>query len=291
MRVKGRDFLFSVGGVLIGVLIGGLLINSTMTETRIISLSKSAPVKKDLHSEEFLKMVAIGESTTAGGWSTSPDRCWVSALASNINDFQSNKMEFVNVGIGANLISNRSPLYEKSNKPAANERLDKHVISNQPDLLIISYGLNDARGGTPLDLFKEELTNVIHDVRKQIDPLIVLLGPYYMTAFNTLSHPDWNKADLTLFRQYNEVISQVAAIEECLFVDVLAANGETDWMVHYDGIHANDLGHRIIANQIFEVLAQQCSGLAQKTRELEKTSPRWRDETMLKADYKKNKDN
>ena len=74
-------------------------------------------------------------------------------------------------------------------------------------------------------------------------------------------------------------------------VDVLAANGETDWMVHFDGIHANDLGHRIIANQIFEVLAQNCSALAQKTKKLEKTSLRWRDESMLKADYKKKKDN
>jgi lysophospholipase L1-like esterase len=285
MRVKRRDILFSVAGFFIGIGIVGLLILSQIMKTPVISLSDNPASRKDWYPQEFRKMVAIGESTTAGGWSTSPDRCWVSALASNINDFQSNKMEFVNVGIGANLISNRSPLYEKSNKPAANERLDKHVISNQPDLLIISYGLNDARGGTPLDLFKEELTNVIHDVRKQIDPLIVLLGPYYMTAFNTLSHPDWNKADLTLFRQYNEVISQVAAIEECLFVDVLAANGETDWMVHYDGIHANDLGHRIIANQIFEVLAQNCSGLAKKTKELEKTSPRWRDESVLKADY------
>lgn len=291
MHVKGRDILFLAGGFLIGILIMGFLIVSSNTKTSVMFLSENSSSRKDWQPKEFRKMVAIGESTTAGGWSTSPDRCWVPILASTINDFQSGKMEFVNVGIGANVISTRSPVYEISNKPAANERLDKHVIANQPDLLIVSYGLNDARGGTPLELFKEELTYVIHNVREQIDPLIVLIGPYYMTSFKNLSRPEWNHADLSLFKQYNEVISQVAATEECLFVDVLAANGETDWMVHYDGIHANDLGHRIIANQIFEVLAQQCSGLAKKTRELEKTSPRWRDETMLKADYKKNKDN
>jgi lysophospholipase L1-like esterase len=291
MHVKGRDILFLAGGFLIGILIIGFLIVSSNTKTPVKFLSENSSSRKDWQPKEFRKMVAIGESTTAGGWSTSPDRCWVPILASTINDFQSGKVEFVNVGIGANLISTRSPMYEKSNKPAANERLDSHVIVHQPDLLIVSYGLNDARGGTPLDLFKDELTNVIHNVRVQIDPLIVLIGPYYMTSFKNLSRPEWNHADLSLFKQYNEVISQVAATEECLFVDVLAANGETDWMVHYDGIHANDLGDRIIANQIFEVLAQHCSGLAKKTKELEKTSPRWRDESMLKADYKKNKDN
>ena len=56
-------------------------------------------------------------------------------------------------------------------------------------------------------------------------------------------------------------------------------------MVHYDGVHQNDLDHRIVANRIFDVLAQNCSGLAKKTREAEKTSPRWRDESTLKRDY------
>ena len=125
-------------------------------------------------------MVALGESTTAGGWSTSRERCWVSVLASLINDFQSRRMEFVNAGIGANVISTRSPAYEKSGKPAANERLGKHVIAHRPDLLIISYGLNDARGGTPLKLSQTELTSVIKIVRERIQPLIMLLGPYYI---------------------------------------------------------------------------------------------------------------
>ena len=43
---------------------------------------------------------------------------------------------------------------------SADERLEKHVLSNSangnpivPDLLVLSYGLNDARGGTPRELF------------------------------------------------------------------------------------------------------------------------------------------
>jgi lysophospholipase L1-like esterase len=229
-------------------------------------------------------MVALGESTTAGGWSTSPDRCWVPLLAALINDFQSQPMDYTNAGIGANVISTRSPCYPYSGKPAASERLDKHVIAEDPDLLIISYGLNDARGGTPLPLFCTELVSLVRRVRQQIHPLIVLLGPYYMTDFSA-GGEGWSHADLALFKRFNEGIAGVATEEECLYVDLLAAYGETDWMIHYDGVHANDLGHRIVANQIFKALAQHCSGLAKHTKQAERLSPRWRDESTLKADY------
>jgi len=56
-------------------------------------------------------MVTLGESTTAGGWSTSAERCWASILAALINDFQTKDVELINVGIGANVISTRSPCY------------------------------------------------------------------------------------------------------------------------------------------------------------------------------------
>lgn len=229
-------------------------------------------------------MVALGESITAGGWSTSPDRCWVSVLGALINDFQSGPMQVVNSGIGGNVISTQSPCYEASGKPAADERLDKHVIAHRPDLLIIAYGLNDARGGTPLALFRQSLADIIHRLRQQIDPLIALLGPYYMAGF-TLGGPAWSHANPSVFTQFNRTVAELAAEHQCLYVDTMAANGATDWMVHYDGVHQNDLGHRIIAHRIFEVLAQNCSGLAQATKQAEKTSDRWRDESTLRADY------
>jgi len=239
-------------------------------------------MKRDWWSDEFRMMVAIGESTTAGGWSTSRDRCWVSLLADLISNYQSRPVEFVNMGIGANVISRRSPCYASGSKPAGDERVDEHVIAHHPDLVIVSYGLNDARGGTPVELFAEELVALVRCIRRQTRALIVLLGPYYITDF-ALGGKEWGHADLPLLYEFNQVIAEVGEEEQCLFVDVLAANGETDWMIHYDGVHANDLGHRIIANEVFEVLAQNCSCLARHTKELEKTSPRWRDESTLKA--------
>ena len=283
-RLARRDWLqLGIGAVVGGGFVGAALQSPAgRADGPVAAIPKLT--RKDWRAAEFRKMVALGESTTAGGWSTSPERCWVPVLAALINDFQSRPMEFFNAGIGANVISTRSPSYEHSGKPAALVRLEKHVLAREPDLLIISYGLNDARGGTPRPLFREEMTTLVRRVRERIQPVIVLLGPYYMTGFD-LYGPHWNNADLDLFRRYSEDIGQVAAAEECLYVDLLAAYGNADWMIHEDGVHANDLGHRIVAHSIFRVLAQNCSALANKTKEAEKTSPRWRDESVLKADY------
>jgi len=132
--------------------------------------SPGETTKMDIHSDPFRVMVTLGESTTAGGWSRERERCWASRLASLICDMQTDPVELINVGIGANLISTRSPTYKNSGKPAASERLDKHVMAHHPDLLIISYGLNDARGGTPLDLFAEEMEGIIDRVGQELDP-------------------------------------------------------------------------------------------------------------------------
>ena len=240
--------------------------------------------KRDWSKNEFRKMVTLGESTTAGGWSTSRKRCWVSVLGDLINDFQRQKMEVFNAGIGANVISKDSPCYPHSGKPAADERLGKHVFDQKPDLLIISYGLNDARGGTPLGFFKEAMTKIVREVRKKIDPVIVIPGPYYMNDFGA-GGKAWTNADLSLFEKFNRGVAQVAKREKCLYVDLLSSYNKTDWFIHYDGVHANDVGHRVVAHKIFEVLAQNCSGIATNTQRLERTSPRWRNESKLKADY------
>ena len=239
---------------------------------------------RDWWPKEFRRMVTLGESTTAGGWSSSPERCWAPRLEALISDVQSRPVELFNAGIGANLISTRSASYEHSGKPAALARLDKHVIERKPDLLIVSYGLNDARAGTPIDLFAGEMVSLIDRVRKKIKPLIVLLGPYFMTDFRR-GAPNWSNATLDDFHAFEDLISGIAGSKDCLFVGLLEAYGGAPWLIHFDGVHANDLGHMVVATEIFQTLLRSCSGLAKHTKSIEKTSPRWRDESVLKSDY------
>lgn len=251
--------------------------------------NRNAGRKRDWWNKEFQWLFTLGESTTAGGWTSCRERSWPGQLARVINEFQRAPVQLVNMGIGANVISTRSPGYPSSGKPAASERLDKHVLGHSangnpvvPDLLVMAYGLNDARSGTPIDLFCEEMESLVCRVREKIQPLIVLPGPYYMRDFQ-LGGAEWGHANLEIFHQYNQATCQLAEKLDCLFVDLLGAYRNADWLVHFDGCHANDLGHRIVANKIFEVLASHCSGLALETKALEKQIPPWRDESTLQS--------
>jgi lysophospholipase L1-like esterase len=237
--------------------------------------------KKDWHDSEFKTLVTLGESTTAGGWASNPQRIWANLLAQMINDFQRGPVHLINVGIGSNVLSPKSAGATTTGAPTGMERLGKHVFPHEPDLLIISYGLNDANGGTPLDVFCEELRAIVAMVREVIQPLIVLPGPYYMYGFD---YPDC-QGSKQLFSEFNDGVREVAEATECLYVDLFNTYDNAGWLVHRDGMHANDLGHRICANEIFRVLATNCTGLGKETKLMEDHIQSWRDERPLRRDF------
>jgi lysophospholipase L1-like esterase len=242
-----------------------------------------ATEKRDRCAHPFRTGVALGESTTAGGSATSPELTWVARLADLINHAQIEPIRMINSGIGGNVISRRSPSYEDSGKPSAMERYQKHVLDHHPDLVIVSYGLNDTRGGTPLAQFLEDLRQITLDIKEKTQAVMVLVNAYFMTGFDR--YLPYNQANIATFMGYNAGIERLA--EECdvLYADVFAAQGMAPWMVDPDGVHANNLGHQVIANRIFETLAQNCSGLSQKAFELRKNFKQWRDESVLKQLY------
>ena len=89
----------------------------------------------------------------------------LSRLADLINEAQLHPVQMINSGLGANVVSERSAYYEQSGKPAAMLRYQKHVIDYHPDLVLISFGLNDARAGTPVGQFIEDLRKIVLDVK------------------------------------------------------------------------------------------------------------------------------
>ena len=234
-------------------------------------------MKHDWWNRAFRHVVVMGDSITFGALSSSPDRCWAAQLVRVINEFQRSPATLTNLGIGANVISTKSAGYLHSGKPAASERIDSDVLSLAvsvdggqviPDLLILAYGLNDARCGTPIDVFCSEMKDIVSRIRQRIQPVIVLTGPYYMYDF-ALGAPEWGHGSLEQFHSYNQAIESVADDCDCLFANLLESYRQANWMVSQDGCHPNDLGHRIVANKIFEVLASNCSGLAKQTKEMQ----------------------
>jgi len=280
-----REFLNSAAAATTGaVLRGGFTTLADGSQSSIAATGELVENRKrDYCNKPFKVAVALGESTTAGGTATSRELTWVSRLAELINESQIEPIQMVNSGIGGNVISRTSPSYEESGKPSAMERYQKHVIDHHPDLVLISYGLNDARGGTPLAQFLKDLQHITLDIKEKTRAVVVIVNAYFMTGFDR--YLPYNQANIATFMGYNCGMKRLA--EECdvLYADVFAAEDMATWMIDPDGVHANNLGHRVIANRIFEVLAQNCSGLSQKAFELRKNFKQWRDESVLKQLY------
>jgi len=239
--------------------------------------------KRDYCSKPFRVAVAFGDSITAGGTATSRDLTWVSRLEASINQAQLKQVQMINSGIGGNEISPRSVYYDQLGKVSAMERYQKHVVDHHPDLVLISYGVNDAMSGTPVEVFLEDLRSVALGIREKPHALVVIMDAYLVKDFHR--YPPTVNGSVASLMAYNSAMRRMA--EECdmLFADVFGAYGMAPWVLDEDGVHPNNLGHTLVANRVFEVLAQNCSCLAQKALELRKAFKPWRDETALRKAY------
>ena len=210
--------------------------------------------KKDFCSKPFKKVVVIGESHVAQGM-------WVEVLGKQLCEFQGKPVpEMINSGIGGNAISPASPGYITSAKPSAMERFQKDVIDHNPDLVVISYGLNDMRAGMTPEEFQKELLYIVKKIQECINPVIVLTTIYNMSAYNI--YPPNNKGSQEATEAYNLIIRQIAKSCDILLADIWDAEGKAPWVMMPDTVHANKLGHTLIGNRVFECIAQNCSCVA-----------------------------
>jgi len=251
------------------------------------------------------KMVAFGESHTVGVSATSSERGWAGVLKTLIDTFQDNPVELINRGLGADILSTACPLYAEyeGKRPIGVERYRKHVIEENPDLILISFGYNDVRAGTPLAAFRSDFETMIKAFKAETDALIIVLNTYAILgegyankSGGTMSGTEWDKGTREVQTLYNLMLHDVSGDYGLIFSDIYGSLVRAPWtLCSPDGtgdLHANDLGHRLIAHRIFEDLATMCSFLSiapQAARKKEGKSP-WRygadsPEAKLIADF------
>lgn len=154
------------------------------------------------------------------------------------------------------------------------ERLERDVISHQPDLVVIGYGSNDSlKGSEWIPEFDLGLREIICRIREQTEADLLLLTPPFMaTATSARIHPEHQiyveeiigaqtSGSLSAFA---ERVREIARDEKIPLADVNRewirlkdAGFDTDvWMVN--GLnHPNPAGHRLAALAIFHALLCQ----------------------------------
>ncbi|HSI65310.1 MAG TPA: SGNH/GDSL hydrolase family protein, partial [Candidatus Saccharimonadia bacterium] len=96
------------------------------------------------------------------------------------------------------------------------------AFENNPDLVIVSYGINDCLNGQPLDVYRKNVQQVVETVKAHGADLI-LCGPSLI-----LSDPP--ELNLGLTRPYTDTMREVAQANGVFFADL----GDLAWLIELE---------------------------------------------------------
>jgi len=238
-------------------------------------------MKTDFRSAPVRRLVALGESNGFGMCAGDPRNEWVQALANLIRDFQDEPLSVENNSIPGCVISPRSPGHPglpEGSLPSALERFERELIAPGPDLAVIAFGLNDSRCGNPVTRFLEDLETIVTETRRRTSALVVVTSPYWNTQYSSelwkLHRPSWaddptwasfTREGDSLVKSYVEGMADLARRHGCLFVDLYGLTEECLWLMNDDQCHYNDVGHRVIGQEVFNTIAANCSFVGRKS--------------------------
>jgi lysophospholipase L1-like esterase len=152
----------------------------------------------------------------------------------------------------------------KSNQMLA--RLDKDVLSKEPDWMTLSCGVNDVwhgANGVPLDAYKTNITAIVDQAQAAGVKVMILTS----TMIREKQADDLNQQLLP----YNAFLKALAVAKGCLLADLNAdmqaalktfpADAPKGKQLTRDGVHMNALGNAMMANGILKAF-----GVSEATR-------------------------
>ncbi|HNQ52846.1 SGNH/GDSL hydrolase family protein [Methanothrix soehngenii] len=192
--------------------------------------------RRDIESGADATIVCFGDSITAG---YAVRRGFPSFLLESLRQrFPDSKIEMINSGISGD--TSQDGL----------SRLDWAVLSYEPDLVTINFGINDCVLGLSLEEFEMNLVEMVRRIRAGPDSEILLLSS------QPLESPPYDQRVL----DYYQTVERVAKEMNVGFVDVYGA-----WMkrvrvgMPLDSLilpgldHPNEAGYRIIAEELMSL--------------------------------------
>jgi len=192
--------------------------------------------RRDIESGADATIVCFGDSITAG---YAVRRGFPSFLLESLRQrFPDSKIEMINSGISGDTSQDGLG------------RLDWAVLSYEPDLVTINFGINDCVLGLSLEEFEMNLVEMVRRIRAGPDSEILLLSS------QPLESPPYDQRVL----DYYQTVERVAKEMNVGFVDVYGA-----WMkrvqagMPLDSLilpgldHPNEAGYRIIAEELMSL--------------------------------------
>ncbi len=193
--------------------------------------------------DKLVTIVALGDSNTEVNWWTLGGLNWFGLLGCNLYETFINGKMMINSGISG------------SSVPHSMERLNRDVLRFNPDVVIVSLGLNDARNCDPEGFEKQysELINAmlargIMVITRTPNPIINMADGTEMCTWTANGSPPVSY----MMQEYSVVIVNLSKELGCICIDhysqwkkSLASkyHGEMS-MLMGNHMHPNAVGHK-----------------------------------------------
>ena len=167
-------------------------------------------------------MIAYGDSITSGGDASEVRLCyqerWIAGLAQQFQNAQ--------------LISENGSTGGDASYQGV-QRLEEKVLSRDPDLVLVAFGMNDLR--TPRTEYVENLNTIISQIRSRTQAEVMLISTFP-------PNPDW------IFASGNsdeiaEATSAVAESAHCAYADVHAVWAQVLRRKDLSSLLGNNINH------------------------------------------------
>jgi acyl-CoA thioesterase I len=194
-----------------------------------------------LSAGEPLRIVAYGDSITYGGETSEPHLVFWQRWADDLQiKYPRATIQIVNAATGGDCTTQGL------------ERLDEKILSHQPDLVLVGFGMNDHnRDCVPLLRFKTQLAEIVTRIHEQTGAETLLFSTFP-------PNPKWRHGSHQM-AAYAQTTAQVAASTGSAFVDVyaawslFAARKRPEDMLANNINHPNDFGHWIYYQALAEL--------------------------------------
>jgi len=218
---------------------------------------------------DSLRIVAFGNSTTAfrkGVEKVYSVRLQEKLLNAGID------VTVINAGVGS---SHTGSITDNNFAKVRHgmDRFEPDVLDHRPDWVIINFGLNDAyqdegingKPRIPLVKYRENLEYFIKKIKDQGGD-VILLTPNPLGS----RYEQFRKSQV---KKYANCVRAIAREQKVALVDswelfsrhasATHVAGDIDFLF-LDGIHPNDLGHELIAEALYRLLAYLLSNESEK---------------------------
>lgn len=155
-------------------------------------------------------------------------------------------------------------------------RLDKDVLSKQPELVVLMVGTNDMlheKKSLSIEQYEKNYQELITRIRKKADVLLMTIPPIY-APYVVQRKPQFHSDLMAPQRRIdsaNQVIRKLAAQNNCMLLDlnrILTACGGADTTQYglfqneanigiADGVHPTASGYKVIAAAIYQTIISQ----------------------------------